>query len=171
MLKSILLRMLAFALAFVVGTGHNVLPGNMWVSKPTQSHQMVKAPIKLTFEEVGTDKARPYLKYTLSNNSPGTIWCRGSYYSPHYCMQKKENNQWIDIACVFPHLNQSFELKPNSTARLAVFAAWDQCPQRIGIEIFWSIPPEVNSDFFHRHIPYGQCWVIWSEPFKIQYQP
>lgn len=175
MLKSILLRMLAVALAFGVGIGSGAIFGRRWEPPPIQEYQKIEPPITLKVESVMGDSSYPLplIRYSLYNQSRNSIWVIGDAGRPFFGRQEWINNQWIDnwLCCIYPNSGQPIEITPNSSLVFDMAPDWRPLRQRIGIQIFWERPklpveglrePPDFSDY--------PGFVIWTRPFRIQHQ-
>lgn len=177
MLKSILLRMLVFALAFGVGVGSNILAGKLWRLKPAQSHQIVEPLITFKFESSHEVKYALRLRYSLCNNSPNSIWYKELSNTPiwvtHYC----ENNQWTgNIGRCGTCMDESpwliyQELKPHSKVVVEIGPVpLQELPLRVmyGVTIFWENPSDPLK-IRNSITPYRpQGFTIWGQALEIK---
>lgn len=169
MLISILFRVLVFVLAFGVGVGSEALFGGPQDLPNIQIFRPMDPPIMIKFEGMDFDQnGRPFLCYSLCNNSSHSIWFYQVINTPDYHSQQWINNHWVSIrrrSCFSAHFS---ELKPKSQFKFAASPNWYPQPQRIGIMIFWENPFQSIEKMRSTPFPEPNSW-IWSAPFKIQY--
>ncbi len=179
MLKSILLRMLAFALAFVVGVGSQVIFGDTWRPPVPENQSRKRPPIRFEFTRLGQGAEPLRMFFLLSNNSPYSIWVYDSADFQEYSVQKWIKTGWADIPqrcgtrAVAAKLT---ELKPHSTFPVRISPFLFHGTYRIGAHVFVDDLERPVTSFAGRlrprRIPFpDEHLIIWSEPFKIQYQP
>lgn len=174
MLKSILLRMLVFTLAFVVGVGSEAIFEGFQGSETAQSYRIVDPPIRLKVESSVGEQPFPYpeVRASLCNQSPYSIWIFEEKGHPYFAMQEWADNQWgyLFSRCFLPDSAQPVEVKPNSSVTFIIPTNWRSVHQRVGIQIFWERPELPTDELLDRTWPApASGHVIWTQPFTIQY--
>lgn len=171
MLKSILLRMLVFTLAFGVGVGSEAIFDGVLKAPPSCQQQRVKLPLRLEFSHFGGTVGSPRIGYSICNDTPHSIWFYKNTDSQEYSVQNLVKGHWTDIPLRWccPESTELIEVKPGSRSAFEIYPFLSQGTHRIGIRVFLSNPSPQIKGGICRVPTMEEGMIIWSAPFTLQW--
>ncbi len=175
MLKSILLRMLVFTLAFVVGVGSEAIFGEFLKLPAPEKQSGRRPPIQFECTGLAQDAEPLRIFFALYNNSPHSIWFYRDSMVLDYSIQRWVKDHWVDISVLHCETMTLVELKSNSAFLVTVPPFLRDGVYRAGIGVFLDDPHRPIPGFVGRVQPRrvpspAEQVVIWSKPFKLQGQ-